>query len=151
MSEIAQLTNTLILFVTIMFTVVGVEFLLLILTEPSNRSSRSIFGTELPPMRVIPKKKIHEIGRDRFYAAQKVGTGITWGDWLGIHREDEQLGYSPKEGSKSKNGWWRANDLGARSSTELNKEIPCGFTRILLFGDSFTQGSRLMEEDTWAF
>ncbi len=86
MSEIAQLTNTLILFVTIMFTVVGVEFLLLILTEPSNRSSRRIFGIELPPMRVIPKKKIDEIGRDRFYAAQKVGTGITWGDWLSLRQ-----------------------------------------------------------------
>ncbi len=143
--------NTLILIMIIMLTVFGAEFLLKILTKPSNLSSGRIFGIELPPIWVIPKTKIDAIDRDRFYATKKRGTGITWGDWMGIQREDEQLGYCPKEGSKSENGWWRANDMGARSSTELNKEIPCGVTRILLFGDSFTQGSRLKEENTWAF
>ncbi len=74
------------LIMTIMLTVVVAEFLLLIFTEPSSRSSGRIFGIELPPMRVIPKKKIDEIGRDRFYAAQKGGTGITWGDWLSLRQ-----------------------------------------------------------------
>ncbi len=52
-----------------MLTVFGAAFLLLIFTEPSNRSSGRIFGIELPPMRVIPKEKFDQIDRDRFYVA----------------------------------------------------------------------------------
>jgi hypothetical protein len=65
-------------------------------------------------------------------------------------REDSLLGYAPMEGATSPHGWWTANNIGARSTTDTTPEIPAGKRRILLFGESLASGSRVPQEDAWA-
>jgi hypothetical protein len=64
-------------------------------------------------------------------------------------REDQVLGYAPKENMISLNGWWQSNNIGARERYNIPKEKPQGQKRILVFGDSFAHGSRVPQEETW--
>ncbi|MDQ7823637.1 MAG: hypothetical protein RDV48_12630 [Candidatus Eremiobacteraeota bacterium] len=83
-------------------------------------------------------------------APQEVSPGEPANDDLwGITREDEVLGYAPREGKRSTRGWWQSNSLGARRTGEVSFAKPPGVTRILVFGDSFTNCSRLKNDETW--
>jgi hypothetical protein len=128
-----------------------IEGSLRVLVRPSELSAGRLFGFELPPIRVIPDRDFEpDTGRDEAYRGLVVdGQRITVGDLWGFHREDARLGYVTREGMTSRNGWWQSNGLGARERAETLRAIPDGKTRVLVFGDSYAQGSRLPQEQTW--
>lgn len=76
---------------------------------------------------------------------------ITNGDLRGFYRNDNLIGYVPRENMISHNGWWQSNNLGARRRAETHKAKPTGLKRILVFGDSFTNGSGVPQEETWPY
>ena len=76
---------------------------------------------------------------------------ITIGDLWGYYRNDSLVGYVPLENSISHNRWWQSNNLGARERAETFKEKPKDLSRILAFGDSFTNCSRVSQQETWPY
>jgi hypothetical protein len=113
-------------------------------------------GEELPPIVYIPIDKA-PTREDRLkLAAQWAepleidGRKITHGDLHGITKEDPYVGHVPQGNSVSANGWWQTNELGARSRLQTTRWQSPGIRRLLLFGDSYTQGSRVPQEETFA-
>jgi hypothetical protein len=78
------------------------------------------------------------------------GRLIDRSDLSGIFREDDLVGYVPRESSVSDNAWWQSNALGARSRDSVTAEVPPGRERVLILGDSYAAGSRVPQEETWA-
>ncbi len=113
-----------------------------------------LLGVSLPPRSVIPSPSPKPVDPDMPYEGLIVdGEQITFSDLWGTVRPDPMVGYVPQENSVSTNGWWRTNDVGARRDTNLGKgtaKAPV-IRRWLFFGESFTQGSRLPQEDTWVY
>jgi hypothetical protein len=127
------------------------EAALRVLTEPSPYSFGRLFGIELPPYRLVPAEPVR-LSDDRSEWADGLivdGDRITVGDLWGIFREDPLLGYVPQEDAVSTNGWWQSNNIGARSRRPTSTQPSDGVTRILVFGESFAQGSRVRQEETW--
>ena len=126
------------------------------LEQPSMTSSGVLLGEELPPLVYIPIEKAptrdDRLKRAAQWAEPLVidGRKITHGDLHGITKEDPYLGHVPQGNSMSANGWWQTNELGARSRLQTPRWQSPGIRRILLFGDSYTQGSRVPQEETIA-
>ncbi len=62
---------------------------------------------------------------------------------------DADLGWSPRPGSWSLNGLYRANSRGLRSDTEYEDDPPPGALRVAVFGDSFTHGDDVPLQESW--
>jgi len=128
------------------------EALLHFALVPSVHSSGRVFGLELAPMRVLPSDygtgAIDGTSRgDEPYQLPRAGaTPVTNGDMFGIMREDPLLAYAPKESAASAHGWWRANNFGARHDHDISAARTFNRQRVLYFGDSYTQGSRVPQE-----
>ena len=119
---------------------------------PSYVSYGRLLGVELPP-HILPSPffEAPEMDRSAPYNDLVVdGKAITLGDLWGLSRPDPTTGHAPVENSRSTNGWWQTNQLGARARHEHKREVPKGKSRILIFGDSFAIGSRLPQEETWS-
>jgi len=58
-----------------------------------------------------------------------------------------ELGWTLKPNGKT--DLYEANSMGIRSSTEYAMSPPSGVRRISTFGDSYTHGSDVSNEDTW--
>ena len=125
--------------------------------KPSVDSSGRVFGLDLPPMRVVPTdyrpENIDSVarGKEPYRSIVVNGVAVTHGDLFGIMREDPRLAYLPRESTASSNGWWRSNNLGARHDRDTAPARTPGRSRVLYFGDSYTQGSRVPREDTYPF
>lgn len=120
------------------------------LVRPSERSWGTLFGTELPPLRLVVPDAFAERSRGEWYEQLVVdGRRITIGDLWGYYRSDDLLGYAPQENRISAAGWWQTNELGARARRSLSRELPPGQRRVLVFGESFAQGSRVPQEEAW--
>lgn len=118
---------------------------------PSPHSYGSLFGRELPPVKVIPERPPQQTDKSRaasgLQSLEKVS--VSSKDLWGVMRTDALLGYAPKENTTSPNGWWQSNNLGARARSDFPRAKPLGKKRVLVFGDSFAQGSRVRQEDAW--
>ncbi len=79
------------------------------------------------------------------------GEKITKGDLWGILREDDGLGFTAKENASSTNRWWQSNNIGARSNVITTRAKSPGRERILLFGNSYAQASRVPQNMTIDF
>jgi hypothetical protein len=141
---------------TLLTTFILLEVIANFMVTPSPDSSGRFLDVELPPMNVLPTEFAvgtetdRESLEDQWYKRLIVkGRKITRGDLWGIYREDPLIGYVPKESSISANGWWQANDLGARARQDLTRKKPPNKKRLLFFGDSYTQGSRVAQEETF--
>jgi hypothetical protein len=55
------------------------------------------------------------------------------------------------ENRVSLNGWWQSNNIGARERQDTTAGKPPGRRRILVFGDSYAQGSRVKQEEAWPY
>src|SRR3989442_14892949 len=122
---------------------VALEVVLRVCVTPSPRSAGRLFGSELPPVRLIPAEPPRPPRRD----AQP--GRIRYDDLNGIVRDDPVLGYAPREHAISTNGWWQSNNLGARARHDTASTVAPGTTRVLVFGDSFAAGSRVAQESAW--
>jgi lysophospholipase L1-like esterase len=111
--------------------------------RPSRQSTGRLFGTELPPVRLVPPEPPRRVPRDASPGR------IRQDDLTGLIREDREIGYAPRENARSTNGWWQSNNLGARSRRDTSSAIAPGTTRVLVFGDSFAAGSRVPQESAW--
>ncbi len=124
------------------------------LLQKSPADEDILLGVILPPRSVIPSPSPHPVDPDTPYEGLIVdGQQITSSDLWGIVRSDPLVGYVPQENSASTNGWWRTNNVGARYDKDLAAGTGSGtpVRRSLFFGESFTQGSRLPQEDTWVY
>ena len=133
-----------------------VEIVLHSLVEPSKNSFGRLFNIELPPKRIFPSdlKSLNQDEKDiklnTWHKSLVVNDKkITRSDLWGITREDPLMGYAPLENAISTNGWWQTNSSGARSRNDFSSIKNNNITRILFFGDSFTQGSRVPQEETF--
>lgn len=125
-----------------------------LLLERTATGDEVLLGVALPPRTVIPSESPAEVDPDEPYGDLVVGgKRITTSDLWGIARPDPVVGYVPQENGVSTNRWWRTNDVGARHDGDLlqSRPSPYGTSRWLFFGESFTQGSRLPQEDTWVY
>lgn len=111
--------------------------------RPSPRSAGRLFGSELPPVRLVPPEPPLPAARTSRPGA------IRFDDLTGLVRDDVALGYVPRERAISTNGWWQSNNLGARARHDTDATIAPGTTRVLVFGDSFASGSRVAQESAW--
>ena len=138
-----------------------VEVCLNILVQPSENSSGVFLGNELPPLKPLPPGPVPHY-QDRITALEKnraewyeslvvANKKITRGDLWGIFREDELLGHAPQENAISEHAWWQSNNLGARAGKDISFAKPQLKQRILFFGDSYTQGSRVPQEETFVW
>lgn len=142
--------NLTLFLVSILCCLLFLEVVLRFIIQPSPYSYGTLFGHELPPIKLFPPNPPPRFERSEPYKDLIVqGRRITIGDLWGIHREDPLLGYAPQENARSLNGWWQSNNIGAKRSSDTPKEKPEGKKRILVFGESFSACTRVPEEETW--
>jgi hypothetical protein len=110
---------------------------------PSPMSTGQLFGSELPPIRLVPAEPTPPARRDGRRGR------IRRDDLTGRFRPDPVLGYAPREDATSSNGWWQSNNLGARARHDTAAAAVPGTIRVLVFGDSFAAGSRVPQESAW--
>ena len=122
---------------------VALEAVLRVGVTPSPHSAGRLFGSELPPVQLIPPEPPRPARRD----AQP--GRIRFDDLSGLVRDDVVLGYTAREHAISTNGWWQSNNVGARARRDTAATTAPGTTRVLVFGDSFAAGSRVPQESAW--
>jgi hypothetical protein len=110
---------------------------------PSRNSGGRLFGSELPPVRLVPREP------PRPPEQVRPGGRIRWNDLAGVLRPDSLIGFAPRAHAISTNGWWQSNNLGARAREDTARTVTPGTTRVLVFGDSFAAGSRVPQESAW--
>ena len=139
--------------ITALVVLLLLEIALRLLVEPSEKSYGAFLGQELPPLELIPYSAAPpKTNRDTWHAGLEIdGKRISIGDLWGFQREDPYLGYAPKENMTSRNGWWQSNNIGARERQDTAASKPPGKQRILVFGDSYAQGSRVKQEEAWPY
>lgn len=133
----------------VLLTEVGLRFWV----QPSQYSSGRFLDHELPPYKLLPEVPLRMWGNRSEWVDGLIvdGKKITVGDLWGIYREDALLGFVPRENSVSANGWWQSNNIGARAREATSPLKPPGLTRLLVFGESFAQGSRVRQEESWPY
>jgi len=127
------------------------EIAVRLLIKPSSVCYGSLFQAELPPFKLDLARKFHAHYDQPLKEVDNDGKVLTKGDLWGILEEDEVLGYVPAKNAISKRGWWQSNNLGARARTDITFQMPQAKKRILLFGDSYTNGSRVSLEESWPY
>jgi hypothetical protein len=126
------------------------ESVLRLSIKPSDDCYGILFHRKLPPLRMICA---NELGNTDKWCNGIIVNGqkITTGDLWGLYDENPILGYVSKENAISYNGWWQSNNIGARSRGNTSTDIPSGKQRIIIFGESFANCSRVPQEQTWPF
>lgn len=149
-------SNTVLFILVALITLLITEGALNLMVKPSTSGSGVLFGIHLPPLRVLPSnmeiKSEAERRADLNNWTGKLvvdGNKITYSDLWGIFQEDARVGYIPVNNELSTNGWWQSNNPGARARQDTKKEKPPGTRKVLFFGHSYTQGSRVSQEETF--
>jgi len=137
---------------SILLALLASEGILHLLAHDSPVASATLFGQELPPLKIIPDnldavKPPPETALDRVVVRGRL---IDRSDLSGVFRQDDLAGYVPLENAVSHNAWWQSNTLGARSRREVTPAVAPGRQRLLILGDSYAAGSRVPQEETWA-
>jgi len=135
------------LFTCLLLFEIGIRFAI----KPADQCYGTLFGRELPPFKVKIGKKFHANYDEWVNKLVVNGEKITKGDLWSMLEEEPFIGYIPKKNSRSKNGWWQSNNLGARSRYDMEKKLLPGKQRLIIFGESFTSCSRVKQEETWPF
>ena len=143
--------KALVLIIVTVLSVVSTELAGRLILAPSPMSSGKLMGVDLPPMRIFKGTGTPELLSPETPLPGVVvdGVQITRGDLWGHFRLDPEVGYVHAESATSKNRWWQSNNLGARSRTDISEAATRGRTRVLVFAESFAEGSRLPQEEAW--
>ncbi len=62
---------------------------------------------------------------------------------------DPELGWAPRPGARSPDGSHRVDAAGIRTDGESARARSAGVLRIAIFGDSFTFGDEVRQDETW--
>lgn len=147
------------LLLTLFFFLLITELLLRIFVQPSDSCAGTLLGIKLPPFNITPP--VNYTGPVFLNAAERGQRKKTSGqsqivegepspdDLFGIFREDEVIGYTFVENTSSSHNWWQTNNVGARARTDTPRAIGKGKRRVIFFGDSFTNCSQVIQENTW--
>jgi hypothetical protein len=130
-------------------TLVVLEIVARLLVEPSPRSYGRLAGVELPPIVIVPDPESWAVANTDAKIMAIGDTQLTIGDLYGLWEHDAELGYRQRTNARSAGGWWQSNNIGARSTRPTWPAVDEGRRRILVFGDSFSHGSRVHQEDVW--
>lgn len=142
------LRQPMLLVASVLITLGVVELGLRWLVQPAEQAYGTLFGRELPPLRIVRgSDEPDRSAWDEFMVID--GVRVSRGDLWGHYRPDPLLGYAPRESVVSTNGWWQSNNLGARAREDVGRAVPAGKKRVLVFGESFAHGSRLPQERAW--
>jgi hypothetical protein len=148
--------NSLVFTVSLAIFLIIFELALRALVNPTENAYGVLFGQRLPPLDIVPWSRVRsteEVLAQRKQWADRLvvdGKRIYFDDLGSIMREDPEIGYVPEENLTSSNNWYLTNSLGARARKDFTREVPTGKKRVLLFGDSFTAGFHLPQDETWA-
>jgi hypothetical protein len=136
---------------TLLVVLLLLEIAARLLVAPSSHSYGRFFGQELPPLELIPyDSSPGKTDRNAPFGDLVVdGRQISIGDLWGFHRDDPLLGYAPEESTVSLNRWWQSNNIGARKRLDTPSAVAPGTTRLLVFGDSYAQATRVKQEQAW--
>jgi len=145
-----HLRSPAVIVLSLVVSLAAAEFGARLLARPSERSDAALLGLSLPPERIVLRGlDVNEDTSDLPLGPVVDGVRLTRGDAFGHLRLDPVLGYTHKENVVSSNGWWQSNNIGARSRYDTPRPKPTDRARVLVFGESFTQGSRVRQEDAW--
>lgn len=142
--------------ISVVITLLICEAALRILTNRSGNKP-PILDIQFPSREIFPHDQILTpeeklLASNYWYNYLIVdGKKITKGDLWGILREDDVLVFTAKENASSTNGWWQSNNIGARSNVITTRVKSPGRERILIFGNSFAQSSRVPQNMTIDF
>jgi hypothetical protein len=148
--------------VSLLIALILIELFLRASVRPSETAWGKLFGSDLPPVKMMPvqgqalrdlqgkKTQGSPLVAPEQAPQQDDGTPVKDDLW-GICRNDPLLGHAPQENALSTHGWWQTNNVGARSRKNVTSEKDRRKRRIMLFGDSFTNCSRVRQEDTWPY
>jgi hypothetical protein len=130
-------------------TLVILEIVARLLVEPSERSYGRLAGLELPPVPIL-REGTYTPDAARLTPVETIdGETVTQGDLWGIWQFDPVLGYRQMTDARSANGWWQANNIGARSRLPTAPEVAPGRKRVLVLGDSYAHARGVRQEDAW--
>jgi hypothetical protein len=160
-------------FLSLILALGALELFLRISVKPSETAWGKLFGQDLPPVKIMP---VQGIARKSLDTAKTPPTGTaprephpparatpekppppaddgtpTHDDLWGESRSDPLLGHAPQEMARSAHGWWQTNAIGARSRKNITPRKDGRRRRIMFFGDSFTNCSRVRQEDAWPY
>ncbi|OGX48749.1 MAG: hypothetical protein A2243_06835 [Omnitrophica WOR_2 bacterium RIFOXYA2_FULL_38_17] len=92
-----------------------------------------------------------QIDHDMLFGVTVNGIELTIGDIVGAFKEDPKCGYTYEKNYISANKWWQSNNVGARYRKDVSPEVPKGYRRILVFGESYTNCRGVPQEETWPY
>ena len=120
---------------------------------PCQKCYGLLFNRELPPYKILPNrsKKSREDKLNEWVHVTVEGKKLTNSDFWGRMRDDGLIGYAPEENSISTNGWWQSNNFGARSRQPSSPNKQMNVERVLVFGDSNTQGVAIPENENFVY
>jgi hypothetical protein len=120
-----------------------------LLVEPLPRSYGRLAGVELPPIKIVPDPASWATVNSDADVMTFGGEQVTRGDLWRLWDFDADLGYRQRANGRSAGGWWLSNNIGARSDQPTHPSVDEGRRRILVFGDSYSHGSRVHQELVW--
>jgi hypothetical protein len=130
-------------------TLALLEVVARLFVEPSPRSYGRLAGVELPPIAIVPDPDDWAAVNPEPDVMSHGDEQLTHGDLRGLWEFDAALGYRQRANGRSAGGWWLSNNIGARSDQPTHPSVDEGRRRVLVFGDSYAQGSRVHQELVW--
>ena len=131
-------TNASIAFVAILFTALVLEIALRALGETDADGRFTFLQFTLAP----PDLPVNELrGQVEGYIANKDIAVVVYDEWLG---------WSFRPNSVRQGGTFTINSSGFRSRRDFSEAPPADTLRIAVFGDSFTAGDDVADDETWS-
>lgn len=127
--------GTALLVVATLLAVLLGEVLVRVVVRRDEDGQEWMYGRRLRPHRL----PLHEI--ERTLVVLQAGTSFL--------AYDPELGWAPRPGARSADGTWRVDAGGIRTDRDVAVDHPPSELRVALFGDSFTFGDEVGQDQTW--
>ena len=129
--------NLLIVCVAVLLTLAALEALVRLLGQTDADGQFSFMDFTLEPY-VLPMEKLRT----------PVQSYLDLEEWATVIY-DEKLGWTYRPHARRQNGDFTINGAGIRAQREFSQQPPPDHLRIALFGDSFTAGDDVSDDEVW--
>ena len=129
--------NALIVGVTVLLTLAALEAVVRLGGETDADGQFSFMGHALHPY-ALPVNQLR--GKIEAYLENQDEATLIYDEWLG---------WTYRPNSTRQSGTFTINSAGLRSRREYSQRPPPDTVRIALFGDSFTAGNAVSDDETW--